>query len=261
MYAADHPYCSTRFAAMAHRGGPKWQPNLGIENTARAFAQVVELGYRYLETDVRATRDGRLVCFHDETLERMTGIEARVADCTAADLAGVKVAGSEPIPFFDEIVAAFPDARFNVDLKSDDAVAPLVKTIESHRLQDRVLVNSFSQLRLSLFRSLTYGSIPTGMAAPGILWTRLVPLVSTIISSPAVALQVPLRDRLGPFDLTVVTRTTIARAHRLGKVVHVWTIDDPTQMEWLIDLGVDGIITDRPDLLKDILIARDLWDG
>ena len=259
MYAKDYPYCSTRFAAMAHRGGALWKPNEGKENTVHAFSQSVAIGYRYLETDLQASRDGRLVCMHDPTLERMTGVVGKVSDFTADELTELTVAG-EPIPFFDDVVDAFPKIRFNVDLKSDDAIEPLARTIEAHGIHDRILVDSFSQSRISRFRALTRGRIPTAMAPPGVVWTALVPLLSLVISSPGVAVQVPVRGKLGPIPLEIVTKEIIDRVHRLGKVLHVWTVNCPHEMELLIDWGVDGIITDRPDVLKSVLIRRELWE-
>jgi len=245
---------------MAHRGGSAWAPNLGKENTLHAFSQAISLGYRYLETDVQVTRDQRVVCMHDTDLTRVTGAGGAVSDYTSEELRGVTIAGSEPIPFFDEVVDAFPGARFNVDLKTDDAVVPLVRLIEAHNLHDRILVDSFSQGRISQFRTLTRGRVATAMAPIGAAWTSLVPVLGRVLSSPGVALQVPLTEKVGALTVPIVTRATIERVHSLGKVIHVWTINDPVTMEKLIDCGVDGIITDRPDLLKQILVRRNLWE-
>ena len=245
---------------MAHRGGGLWEPNLGKENTFHAFSQAVSLGYRYVETDVQATRDGRLVCMHDTSLERVANAPGAVKDYTGTELAGIRVDSTEPIPFFGDVVEALPGIRFNVDIKTDDAVIPLVEAIRAHNLWDRILVDSFSQIRISQFRSLTSGRVPTAIAPAGVAWTALIPLVSEVISSPAVAMQVPVRQKAGPVTLEIITEKTIARVHRLGKVVHAWTINEPDEMERLIDWGVDGIITDRPDLLKEILVRRNLWE-
>jgi len=260
MNAKDYPYCATAFAAMAHRGGSAWEPNLGRENTAYAFSQAVSLGYRYIETDLQATRDGRLVCLHDPTLERMTGTAGKVSDFLADDLRSLRIAGSEPIPFFDEVVEAFPDTRFNVDLKTEGAIEPLIAAIRSHRLQDRILVDTFSQHRLTRFRRLAGDAIPTAMGPAGVLRTVVIPPAGRILTSPGMALQGPVSGKLGPVTIPVATAQTVDRVHRLGKVIHVWTVDDPQEMERLIDLGVDGIITDRPDLLKQVLLRRNLWE-
>jgi len=103
--------------------------------------------------------------------------------------------------------------------------------------------------------------VPTAMAPAGAAWTALVPVLSAVVSSPAVALQVPVTQTIGRVAVRVLTEQTIARVHSLGKVVHAWTINEPDEMERLIDWGIDGIITDRPDLLKDILVRRDLWES
>ncbi|MCL2737145.1 MAG: glycerophosphodiester phosphodiesterase [Propionibacteriaceae bacterium] len=261
MNAKDFTYCSPRFAAMAHRGGAKWAVNRGRENTLAAFRNAVDAGYQYVETDVQATKDGVLVCMHDDTLDRVTGEPGRVMDYTAAELRGLRVDGDEPIPFFDDVVEALPQTRFNVDLKTPDAVEPLVASIAAHGLFHRILVDSFSQTRLSKFRSLTYGTIPTALAPPGVVWTRFVPVLSSIVSSPGVAVQVPMTQQVGGITLEVVTPSFVEKVHSLGKVVHVWTIDDPAEMDVLIDMGVDGIITDRPDVLKEVLLRRGLWQS
>jgi len=259
MIARDFSYCATPFAAMAHRGGGAWGPNIGKENTLHAFAQAVSLGYRYLETDLQVTSDERLVCFHDDNLKRVTGQDGQVCEMSSAELGEVRVSG-EPIPFFDDVVEAFPDVRFNLDLKAEGVIRLLVKAIRAHRLQDRILVDSFSQARLSQFRAATRGQIPTAMAPWGVAWTALVPLLGRLIASPGVAVQVPVRTSWGRLGLEIVTPQTIEAIHSIGKVIHVWTIDQPAEMERLIDMGVDGIITDRPDLLKDILVRRNLWE-
>ncbi len=261
MRACDFPYLNGRFAAMAHRGGPGWEPNSGVENTLAAFQRVADLGYRYIETDVQATRDQRLVCFHDPDLVGATGLPGRVADYSASQLSRARVGGREPLAFFDQVVEALPETRFNVDLKTDDAVEPLARLIERHQAHDRILVDSFSQARISRFRLLVSGRVATAMAPPGAAWSALVPLLPRVVASPAPAWQVPLRQQAGPFSLPVVTAASIARVHQVGKAVHVWTVNRADQMRRLIDLGVDGIITDRPDVLKDILIQRDLWEN
>ena len=258
--ASHYPFLSDRFIAFAHRGGSDYPPNVGKENSLHAFNQAVALGYRYIETDVQATRDGHLVCFHDPTLDRLTGVAGAVADYPLADLRQMKLGGTEPIPLFDEMVEALPGIKFNVDLKAPGAIEPLVAAIAAHGLADRILVDSFSQVRLSRFRVLTAGRIPTALGLPGAAWLTQVPGLSRLVNSPGVALQVPVTQQVGPVQLRVITASSVARAHAAGKVVHVWTIDQADEMERLIDLGVDGIFTDRPEILKDVLIRRGLWD-
>ena len=258
MTSSPDPYLLSPFTPMAHRGGSKWTPNIGKENTLRAFQAVVELGYLHIETDVQATSDGRLVCFHDETLVRMTGIPKQVSEFSAAELRNCSTLSGEPIPFFDEVVEALPVTRFNVDLKTEDAVEPLVDLIRAQGLAGRILVDSFSGARLNRFRALMPG-IPTAAGPLEVARIRFLPRLGTS-SIPALALQVPLTHRFGPVEVRIVTAATIASVHTMGKVIHVWTIDDAHEMEGLIDSGVDGIVTDRPDLLKEVLIRRGLWN-
>ncbi|MDR1450393.1 MAG: glycerophosphodiester phosphodiesterase [Propionibacteriaceae bacterium] len=253
------PYFSCRFHAMAHRGA-HIGPTAGQENTLAAFQAATDLGYRYIETDVQASRDGEAVLFHDDTLDRLTGTAGTVAERSAASLKGLKVAG-QPIPTLDAALEEFPRARFNIDLKTFAAVEPLVRALARHKAGQRVLVDSFSQRRLSYFRTLTAGRVPTAAAPAGIAWTVFTPFLPALIASPGVALQIPLRQRLGPLDLTVFSARLVANAHRAGRVVHVWTVDDAATMESLIAAGADGIITDRPDILKQVLQRHDLWEA
>src|SRR3954469_5174807 len=134
--------------AFAHRGGATHPDLVGLENTTTAFAHAVSLGYRYLETDVHLTRDGVLVAFHDALLNRVAGVTGSVGGLDSAELAGVRVGGTEPVPGLVSLVAAFPEARFNIDLKAGGAVGPLAELVRTHGLHDRVLVGSFSGRRL-----------------------------------------------------------------------------------------------------------------
>lgn len=231
----------------AHRGGASDNP----ENTMPAFAHAVALGYTYLETDVHATADGVLVAFHDPDLSRTCGRPGTIATLPAREVAAARVDGREPIPLFEELVGSFPGARFNIDCKADSAVAPLIDALRRLDCLDRVCIGSFSDRRLRRIRA----------AFGGPLCTSLGPTqVATLMSAGRVpwggqVAQVPVRAG----RVTVVTPRTLAAAHRRGLHVHVWTIDDAGEMERLLDLGVDGIMTDRPQVLKDVLVARDAW--
>jgi len=254
------PFFAPRFHAFAHRGGSDYTPNVGRENTIHAFRSAVSLGYRYCETDVHVTRDRRLVCFHDETLDRVTNGHGQIHDHALAELADVTTLAGDHIPTFDEVMETLPDTRFNIDLKAPGAVAPLAEGIRRHHAENRVCVASFSQRRLSEFRHLTRGKIMTGIAAPGVAWTAFMPGLPALIASPGAVLQAPAHQTIRGVTIPVVTRLAVWNCHQAGKYIHAWTIDDPDEMNRLIDLGVDGIITDRPDVLKDVLITRDLWE-
>lgn len=244
--------------AMAHRGGALHPELLGLENTMFAFRHAAGLGYHYLETDVHVTRDGQLVAFHDAALDRMTGRTGVLADVLAEDLAHARIGGEHAVPSMAELLEELPGCRFNIDLKAPGAVVALADLVERTAAQDRVLVGSFSSASLQHFRRLTAGRVATS-ATPSEVATFLASSwagASRLVRRrPFSALQVPRRRR----RLPLVTRSVLRRAHAVGLHVHVWTVDDPREMDELIDLGVDGLITDRTDVLKDVLTRRGLW--
>ncbi len=246
--------------ALAHRGFSLD----GLENTMAAFAAAVDLGFGHLETDVHTTADGVLVVFHDETLDRLTDARGKISELSAEALAGARIGGREPIPRFEDLVTAFPGVRLNVDVKDWDSVAALVAAIERHALHDRVLVASFSDRRRRAV--LSQLSRPAASSA-GIASSAWFFILGSVLPWPLLrrsvrrtlrdvqALQVPVRYGA----VTVVTPGFVRRAHRLGLHVHVWTVNDAKEMHRLLDLGVDGIVTDRADVLKAVLLERGVW--
>jgi glycerophosphoryl diester phosphodiesterase len=257
--ADEYPFFDAPFLAFAHRGGAAYGPNVGRENTRHAFAEAVALGYRYLETDVHATADGGLLAFHDPQLDRVTDGSGAVADRTTAELADVRIGGRDPIPTFAELLEAFPSARFNVDAKADLAVDLLAAAIADHDAYDRVCVGSFSPARLHRLRRRLGRRVPTAASSRGVVLHRFAPWLTSVLDSPAPALQIPTHQRVGSRTVRITTPGLVRAAHRRGKQVHVWTIDDQPTIERLVDLGVDGIFTDRPDTLKTVLEQRGLW--
>lgn len=244
--------------AMAHRGGAEHPDLRGLENTAAAFRHAVALGYQYLETDVHVTSSGDLVAFHDDVLDRVTDGSGLLARVPADVVAAARIGGEHPIPFLADLLEEFPGCRFNIDLKAAGTAEALADLVVRTAAYDRICVGSFSYRRLCTFRALTRGRVATS-AAPGEVAAFLAAptgsLARRMTRSRVAALQVPHRRRGVP----VVTRALVRRAHQAGAQVHVWTIDDPAEMVELIDLGVDGLITDRTDLLKDLLVSRGLW--
>ncbi len=259
MRAAEYAFFDAPFLAFAHRGGAAYGPNLGRENTRHAFGEAVALGYRYLETDVHATADGGLLAFHDPLLDRVTDGAGAVADRTTAELAGVRIGGRDPIPTFVELLEAFPEARFNVDAKADAAVDLLADAVAAHEAYDRVCLSSFSPTRLHRLRRRLGRRVPTAASSRGVVLHRFAPWLTRVLDSPAPALQVPLETRVGRRTVRIATAGLVRAAHRRGKQVHVWTVDDQPTIERLVDLGVDGIFTDRPDTLRTVLAERGLW--
>lgn len=244
--------------AFAHRGGA-YHPELeGLENTLAAFRHASELGYDYLETDVHVTRDGVLLAFHDTVLDRVTDRVGAVGELDLVEIREARIAGREQVPTLAELVDTFPEGRFNIDIKSHGAVSALADFVNEREMWDRVLVGSFAPSRIREFRRLTGGRAPTAAHLWEILAFRFSPsagLARRLVGADFAAFQVPHRRG----RLTVATPGLVRRAHAAGHHVHVWTIDDPEEMHELLDRGVDGIFTDRTDLLKDVLIARGQW--
>lgn len=244
--------------AMAHRGGAEHPDLHGLENTAHAFRHAVDLGYRYLETDVHLAAGGRLIAFHDDVLDRVTDGTGAVSAATAEAVHAARIAEVHPIPTLADLFEEFPDCSFNIDLKGAGAGGALADLLDATGRHDSVCVGSFSTRRIQEFRSRTRGRVATSaapaevgafLAAPSGAAARL------LTRGRVAALQVPRRRG----RLPIVTRGLVRTAHAAGAHVHVWTVDEPAEMEELLDLGVDGLITDRTDLLKDVLVARGLW--
>jgi glycerophosphoryl diester phosphodiesterase len=246
--------------AFAHRGGAYHPEIEGLENTLAAFEHAVALGYDYLETDVHVTRDGVLLAFHDAVLDRVTDRRGEIATSTYAEVALAQVGGREEVPTLARLFDEFPDVRFNIDLKSDGSVPALAEFLAAREAWDRVLVGSFSPRRLRRFRELTGGRVPTSAHPLEVVAFRILPsgrLADRLTGGRVAALQVPRRRR----RLVIITRGFVRRAHAAGKHVHVWTVDDPNEMRELLDLGVDGLFTDRTDVLKAVLAERGQWRG
>lgn len=240
----------------AHRGGTSEAP----ENTMPAFEHAVSLGFHHLETDVHLSADGVLMAFHDCDLSRTCGVNGTIADMTAEELAGVRVDGRAAIPLMGELFDAFPDVRFNIDCKSDAAAGPLAALIRRHEAIDRVCIGAFSHARLTKLRTLLGPGLLSCTSPQEVASLRLAGRIGGHARRVA---QVPVRFRAPtrPQGISVVTERFVGNAHHRGVPVHVWTIDDPVEMHRLLDLGVDGIMTDRPEILRDVLIERGQWFG
>jgi glycerophosphoryl diester phosphodiesterase len=240
--------------AMAHRGGAIEH----VENTMPAFEACVAMGYRYLETDVRGTADGVLVAFHDAVLERVTDATGRLDQLPWSELSSVRIGGRDPIVRLEELLDAWPDVRFNLDIKAPGVVAPLVRMIRRLGVADRLCLASFSDARVAAVRRLLGPSMCTALGPRGVAALRLAsyrPRAAGLARFPAGCAQVPLQ--LG--GRALVDERFVAAAHARGLQVHVWTVDTPEEVTALLDLGVDGIMTDRPAMLREVLEKRGQW--
>ncbi|WP_314173493.1 glycerophosphodiester phosphodiesterase [Streptomyces winkii] len=240
--------------AFAHRGGSAD----GLENTHTAFARAVGLGYRYLETDVHATADGRLVAFHDETLDRTTDASGAISELSWSEVRRARVGGSEPPPLMRELLRAFPGVRWNIDVKAESALLPLLELISELDAWARVCVGSFEEERVARAQAMAGARLATSLGTRGVVRLRLrsyglVP--ARAVRPTAVCVQVP-EHRSG---IRVVDRAFVRAAHARWMQVHVWTVNERNRMRELLDLGVDGIVTDHIETLRDVLTERGAW--
>ncbi len=243
-----HPYLDWPGPiAFAPRGGASDNP----ENTLPAFRHAVDLGYTYLETDVHSTSDGVLVAFHDDDLERTCGRPGRIDELPWSEVSQARVDGREPIPRFDELMEEFPNARVNIDCKADSGVEPLARAVRDLDCLDRICIGGFSDRRLRRLRAELGDGLCSSFGPGQVAALRFglpVPWGGQVA-------QVPVKQ--GP--IPIVDARFVRTAHRRGFQVHVWTIDDPAEIGRLLDLGVDGIMTDRPNVLKQVLDDRGQW--
>ena len=237
--------------AFAHRGGTTHWP----ENTLPAFQHSVDLGFRYLETDVHLSADGVLYAFHDANLARGTGLNAAIGDLDAVTIDRQLVDGRAPIPRLAEMLSTWPHARLNIDAKSDASVVPLITMIKAHRAINRVCIGSFSDRRIKKCRAELGPELCTSMGQRQV--ARLL-LATRGLADPlhlvGACAQIP-RKHIVP----MATPAVVTLAHEHNIQIHVWTIDEPDDMRALLDDDVDGIMTDKPEILRDVLVERNAW--
>jgi glycerophosphoryl diester phosphodiesterase len=255
------PYLSAEYPLrFAHRGSRVLWP----ENTAEAFQGAIDLGYQYIETDVRITRDGVVVAFHDGTLERTTNGAGPVDRWDLKDLqrldaawwfdeengyplrgTGVKVRA------LSEIFAMWPDAYFNIDLKGPKLEWPVADVIKRHGMENSTMIGSFVDHRVAKFRRITRGEVAVSAGPSSVLAMVAASRLGRTSRRPVQAYQLPFNYGSVPID-----RKLIDAVHGAGAQIHTWTVNEAADMHRLLDLGVDGIVSDRPDTLNEVLRAR-----
>lgn len=222
-----------------------------------AFALASALGLRYLETDVRVTLDGQLVCFHDATVDRVTSGTGPVRSKTVDQLRAMRIHAAELIPTFDEVLDAFPDQCFTVDVKDLDAIGPLVRSLRRKGVAERVCIAGAWDGWLGYVRS----EVPGVTTALG--WRSLTALLCCAragLAAPRALATAPFAHvpiKLGRVPIYV--ERIVAMSHEIGVRVVTWTVEEPAVMARLLDAGVDAIITDRPDVLREVLVSRGQW--
>lgn len=250
--ASPFPALAGAPLAIAHRGGAWESP----ENSLVAFQRAYDLGFRYLETDVRATSDGVAVVFHDAHVNRVSREAGLIRQMPWADLQQVRIHGYQRILRLDELLERFPDATFNLDIKEASAIGPFVETVRRLRAHHRIVLASFSHSRLTALRS-ALGARVASSLSPREVWNlvRISRGKRAALPRSVACVQVP--PALGQRPL--VTEAFVEAAHSRGLQVHVWTIDEADQMHRLLHLGVDGLMTDRPSVLREVFIQRGIW--
>ena len=216
-----------------------------------AFQYAIDAGYRYVETDVQVTADGILVAFHDDDLSRTCGRPGRISDLPWSEGKTALVDGTAPIPLLEDMLGTWPELRVNIDCKTNTAEDALVTTLVRCAALDRVCVGAFSDRRMKRLTARLGDRLCTALSPGGVVALRF----GRPRRPAANAAQVPVQQ--GP--ITVVNERFVRRAHALGIKVHVWTIDEPAEMHRLLDLGVDGIMTDKPQVLRGVFEQRGAW--
>ncbi len=240
--------------AVAHRGGAIEH----LENSMAAFQACVAQGYRYIETDLRVTADGVLVVFHDAGLGRVTDRSGRIEHLTWAQVSRGPHRWPRADHPLEDLLGAWPDVRFNLDMKVAGVLAPLVRTVRRLKVHDRICLASFSDARLAAARRIFGTSVCTSLGPRGVAALRLSsysPRAAGLARTVAGCAQVPLQ--LG--GRALVDERFVAAAHARGLKVHVWTVDTEKEAVAMLDLGVDGIMTDRPAMLRELLEKRGQW--
>ena len=247
-----HPYLAgARFAAFAHRGGGAEQP----ENSKRAFAAAVAMGYRYIETDVQATADKVVMVFHDDELAPLTNGTGVIARLPYSEVRQARIHGSEPLMTLEEALVTFPETYFNIDIKNERALEPTLELVGRMGVLNRVCFASFSDDRLARIRQRLGHAVCTSAGPRDVTALKLASWGLPFMRANCHCAQVPLVK----YGISIPTRRFIAFCNRRGVAVHVWTIDEAEDMRRLIRLGVNGIISDHPSLLKQVAQEEGVW--
>lgn len=217
-----------------------------------AFQRAVDLGFNYLETDVRVTADGVALAFHDATLDRVTDRTGRLDQLRWDEVRRARIRGREPIPTLAEVLATWPDVRVNLDIKSTVAIRPAVEAITRSAAADRVCIGAFSTKRIAAMRRTFGPELCTAFGPAAVVSLRITSRARTRGAS---CVQAPAQVRGRPF----IHERFIAAVHALGLPLHVYTVNEESDMVRLLDLGVDGLMTDRADLLREVLQRRGQW--
>lgn len=251
------------FQGLAHRGGGLEQ----FENSPAAFQHAVALGYRYIETDLQASKDGVLYLFHDDDLARCSTGTGRFSDHGSEAIDRLRLKNGEAIPRLADILARYPQITLNADVKTDACIRPVTRFLQSSPHRARLVLASFSTRRLRAITQALKETLPDismadisisnlymtgGQADIAALYAGQ--WIGALRPPPICAAQIPPRH----YGIELASPRFIRHCHAHHIKIHVWTINDPDEMRRLIRLGVDGICTDRPTILREVLAEFDL---
>ena len=239
-----------KFTPFSHRGGSIEND----ENTLEAFEKSINLGYQYIETDVQNTKDNKLVIFHDNNLKRICNLDVKISNIGFEELQEFKIFNKHKIPLLSEALNTWSNVYFNIEKKSKKSAYLLLDELKKQKNLNRFCVGSFRYENLNIIRDGLKNKICTSMSQDEVInffINRFLPFFNN--NSPC--LQIPMYF----YGVKIVTKNLVEHIHNIGKKIHDWTINDESEMKTLIDYGVDGIMTDRPKKLKELLLERLLW--
>ncbi len=225
---------------LAHRGGAEES----YENTTESFEYSQLLGCEFIETDVQVSSDGIPYIFHDDDLKRILNKPVRFDSLSSNEIDDLSIFNSCKIPKLSDTLLRFPNLCFQIDFKTDEVVMPALDVINDMNVFDRVCIASFSSKRLQNVRSL-YPDLCISMGPNEVFKTLLASLNLFKGEIPGDCLQIPMSY----YGIKIVSKRFVDFVHSRGLKIMIWTINDIKTFKYLIDLGVDGIITDKPKLL------------
>ena len=247
-----HPFFEDySFFGFVHRGGDEVE----TENTIEAFKYSSDLGFVFIETDVQATKDGHVVIFHDASLKRMAGVNKSINELTLKEINEINLLSGGKIPLLSEALETFPDLRFNIDIKTEDALEETIQIIKKMNFLDKTCLASFSSSRLKRIKNLAGPEACISSGQMDIFKMMCQSIGIELQATMSQCAQIPVKQ----WGVPVLTKRFIETAKKQNKFVHVWTIDDIDQMFELIEFGVDGLMTDKPSVLKEAMLKKGLF--
>lgn len=244
---------TTNIVPIAHRGASL----LASENSFDSFRKALELGYRVIETDIHGSKDGTAYIFHDSTLERLTGENLKISDLKDVDIDSLRVNTSSIIPRLSNVFEEFPEGLFNLDAKTWESTMPIANTIKNMGCRSRVCIGSFNDKRIdAIIRELGVETCHS-MGTRNVIKFFFGAQLGIGQEFTAQCIQLPIKQ----FGISLITEKVLQYARKLGIKNHFWTINSPATMQRLIELNVDGIMTDDCLLLKKIMEKQNKWPG